>query len=63
MSVRSRTEYEDFRAYCRTLTDSQVIEVVHKEREGARRDRDRDPHFQAAMDEATARRLDWREIR
>lgn len=62
MSHRSRTEYDDFRAYCATLTDAQVMAVVHKEREGARRDPDRDPHFAAAMDECTARGLDWRGV-
>ena len=60
MNTRN-TEYSEFRAYCRTLTDAQVIAVVHKEREGAQRDPDRDPHLRAAMDEATHRGLDTTE--
>jgi hypothetical protein len=34
-----RREYRQFRAYCATLTDAQVINVVHKEREGAQGER------------------------
>lgn len=55
MSVKTRTEYRDFRDYCRTLTDAQLVAVVQKEREGSRRDPDRDSHCDAAMDEANRR--------
>lgn len=60
MSAKTKLEYDEFIAYCATLTDEQLIAVVHKEREGAVRDPDRTPHFQAAMDAATKRGLDWR---
>lgn len=61
MSANTRREYRDFRAYCATLTDAQVLNVVEKEREGARRDPDRDPHFSAALDEAQSRGL-WPDV-
>lgn len=49
--------YKQFRAYCATLTDDQVSHVVERERAGAERDPDREPHYEAAIDEARKRGL------
>jgi hypothetical protein len=45
----------DFRAYCRTLTDRQLANVIDKEREGASRDPDREGCLTAALVEREAR--------
>lgn len=63
--TESETKYQDefreFTDYCATLTDEQLVAVVHKEREGCQRNPDRGPHFSAAMSECNRRNLDWRQ--
>lgn len=47
--------YEDFKGYCRTLTDAQLEAVLEKEWEGKRRDPDRQEDYDAATSEAERR--------
>jgi len=47
----------DFRNYCRTLTDAQVLNVVEKERAGAETDESREQDYQDAREEAISRGL------
>jgi hypothetical protein len=52
---------EDFRDYCRTLTDAQLENVLWKEWEAGNRDEDRLLDYQAAKMEAQRRGWDvWR---
>lgn len=47
----------DFSAYCRTLTNAQVLAVLEKEDEGRKRDPDRESDYQAALAECNRRGL------
>lgn len=53
-------EFTDFENYCNTLTETQLIAVIHKEREAQLTDSTREPHFVAAMAVASRRKIDWR---
>ena len=48
----------DFREFCRGLTDTQLQNVVEKERDGKERDPDREADYRDAREEAAARGLD-----
>lgn len=50
-------EVTDFAAYCATLTDAQVMEVLRRERDGMARDPDRGPDYRDARAEAVKRGL------
>ena len=53
--VGSKKTASDFGAYCKTLTDNQVLNVIEKEREGMQNDPDREADYQAAKEEAVRR--------
>lgn len=52
-----RKQVKEFRAYCSTLTDDQVVNVCAKECEAQVTNPDRLPHYEAASVEKASRGL------
>lgn len=48
----------DFSAYCRTLTNAQLLAVLEREDEGRTRDADRESDYQDAREECIRRGLE-----